>query len=254
MVEKLEELAEKLEDFEVKEALEDFCKKIRKKKIATVAIFVTVVIVLGMVWGLGFKSAQDKSNAKIEELTQKVETLENTPVVVDPVTPEIVQKVFSENMAGISELATAEYLFTNAAKFTDTSHIIKILDWMTEKSFVQKWDGKIKAGIKMEKVTIEVKNNIITITMPYAEILSYEIDYSSVEVLDEKNNIFNQISVNDKVNFDRETKYSMEARAVENGLLEKAQANAKATIAEWLTASIKNVQDYQIEFKVVDAG
>lgn len=227
-------------------------KKLKKKVIFASLIVVGVAIVLGISWLYGHNYAKNQAAATIAELNQRIYDLENTPVVVDPVTPEIVQKVLSDSMADISELATAEYIFTNAARFTDTAHIIKIFDWMTEKSFVQKWDGKIKAGVDLEKLHIAIKEKTITITMPYADILSYEIDYSSVEVLDEKNNIFNPISVNDKVNFDRETKYSMEARAVENGLLVRAQENAKNTLINLLTTSIENIQDYKIEFQVID--
>lgn len=234
-------------------------KKKFSKKIISVAIAAVIVLaILTSVFISGYSAAKNRLKAQLSDANetaqywkQQYEDLLKVPVVLEPVTPEIVQKVLSSKTEEISELATAEYLFTNAARFTDSAHIVKVFDWMTKKSFIQKWDGRIKAGVKLDELQISVKDTVITITMPYAEILSYEIDYDSIEVLDEKNNIFNPISVNDKANFDKETKDAMIERAKSNGLLEKAQENAKATIANLLTASVDNIQDYTIEFNTV---
>jgi len=240
-----------VEEKELQEALVDVRKRKRKKKAIGMAIVAGIlVIMIGFIWFAGYRSAKVKAQAEIEQLKSELQHLIDSPVVLEPVTPQIVQSVLSTKTNEISELATAEYLFTNAARFTDTAHIAKIFDWMTKKSFVQKWDGKIKAGVKLDSLQVSINEKTITITMPAAEILSYEINYDSVEVLDEKNNVFNPISVDDKVNFDKETKDTMITRATENGLLEKAQENAKSTIANLLTASIENIQDYKIEFVI----
>jgi hypothetical protein len=233
-------------------------KKIKKKLIHSAIIAVIIIATLVMVFIYGYNAAKNKSLnevAKAQETAEywknEYDKLSEIPVVLDPVTPEIVQSVLMENITDISELATSEYNFTNAAKFENTAHIVKAFDWMTKKSFVQKWDGIIKAGVKLDQLEISVIDNVVTITMPSAEILSYEIDYDSVEVLDEKNNVFNPISVDDKVNFDKATEDNMKERAIRNGLLEKAQENAKTTVANLLTASIENIQDYTINFVIV---
>lgn len=103
----------------------------------------------------------------------------------------------------------------------------------------------------MSKIQVSIKDNVITITMPHAQILSYEIDHDSVEVLDERNNVFNPISIVDKVDFDKETALEMKGRAVRSGLLEKAEHNAKVVLSSLLTTSIKNIDDYTIEFAFV---
>lgn len=245
---------------ELQEALVVVRKKKLKRKIISIALVSAIVIAtLVMVFIYGYNAAknnaqQDIAAAQAEAASwqNKYDELIDTPVVVDPITPEIVQKVLSDKTVEISELASAEYIFTNAARFTDTAHITKIFDWMTKKSFIQKWDGKIKAGIKLDNLEVSIADKTIIITMPHAEILSYEIDRNSVEVLDEKNNTFNPITVEDKVNFDRETEYSMKAKAVENGLLEKAEANAKSIITNLITASIENIEEYTIDFNMID--
>lgn len=243
----------KTKDEELQEALVEIRKK-KRKKIAILASIVSVLLValLAIIWMGGYSSAKKKADIEIENLQNQLKQQEETPVVLEPVTPEIVQKIISSSVTEISELATAEYVFTNAARFTNTKHIAVLPDSWTQKSFIQKWDGTIKAGVDLKDVEVTVKNKTITITLPYAKILSYEIDKDSVEILDEKNNVFNRITVKDKVNFDRETRYSMEARAVENGLLTKAQKNAENTILTFLSSSIKDFKDYEVKFETVD--
>ena len=222
------------------------------KLIGISIVIVILVITLGIMWLYGYNYSKNKAANQIEELERRIAELENTPVVVDPVTPEIVQSVLTSQTKEISELTSAEYLFTNAARFTDTKDIAAIFDWMTEKSFVQKWDGAIKAGVDLTDVSVKVNNQVITVYLPKAEILSYEVDYDSVEVLDEKNNVFNPISVDDKNNFDKETAEEMKARAIENGLLEKAQKNAENIIKNLLMAAVENIQEYTIEFEITE--
>ena len=234
---------------ELQEALVIARKKRMKKKLIAAALALCFLVVI---WITGFVTANNIANKKIDELEDKIQEMIDTPVVVDPVTPEIVMKALKAGTNDIAELATAEYVFTNAARFTETKHIVLLPDSWTQKSFVQKWDGIIKAGIDLEEATVSVKNKVITISLPEAEILSYEIDIDSVEVLDEKNNVFNPISVKDKADFDKETEAEMKERAIKNGLLKKAQKNAEQTIESLLSKSVKNFKDYEVKFITIE--
>ena len=154
------------ESKELREALVEVEKKKRKRKLILVSVAaITVLLLLLGIWFSGYVFSKNAAADRIKDLEDKVNELANTPVVVEPVTPEIVQSVLDSKISEISELASAEYLFTNAAKFTDTKGIIGFFDWMTEKSFIQKWDGSIKAGINMEKISVSVEDTTITITI-----------------------------------------------------------------------------------------
>ena len=241
------------ENSESNGTLEKICKKIwTPKNILRGIGIILVLLLLGGIWLHGYGSAKNKSNAKIEELKAKITEMEENPVTLEPITPEIVRKVMSEKTDEISELITAEYAFTNADRFTDTKHIVLLPDAWTQKSFIQKWNGVIKAGIKLEKPEVAVKENVITITLPHAEILSYEIDNNSVEILDEKSGLFNPIKIDDKVKFDRESEFDMKNRAVKSGLLKKAENSAEKVISNLLTAAIKNSEEYTFKFEFVD--
>ena len=74
------------------------------------------------------------------------------------------------------------------------------------------------------------------------------MDEDAVEVLDETNNKFNPITVSDKVNFDAKTEQEMKDRAIENGLLEKAQKSAEKIIRNILISNPAVTEDYSIVF------
>lgn len=89
----------------------------------------------------------------------------------------------------------------------------------------------------------------IVITLPEAKILSHEIDTESIETLDEKDGLFNRITVEDIRQFDDSAKKYMEARVIENGLLEKAQASAQEVIHKIVGAGIPKESGYTIRFE-----
>lgn len=225
-------------------------RKLWRKRIIILSIALAVVLLFGVFTLVGYNSAKKAAEAELQELREYVDTLENEPYVLNRVTPQIVMDQLAESYAETGKLISAEYLFTNAAKFTDTSNIIEIFDWMTEKSFVQKWDGCIMAGIDLSEVSASVNKDVITITVPEAEILSYEVNYDSVEIFNEMNNVFNPISVKDKASFDKKTAEAMKKRAISNGLLDSAQKNAETVIKDLLYNAVPGAANYTFEFVV----
>lgn len=161
-------------------------------------------------------------------MKDEMQGMMDNPILLEPVAPKIDLDLLHSEIVDIGELATLEYLFTDAARFSDSKQIKNWNIPFTEKSFTLKWNGIIKVGVNLEEVTFEIHEDdlVIVVNMPPAQILSYEIDESSVEIFDEKNNIFNSISVDDKIAFDESTKNAMIARAIENGILDKALINA----------------------------
>lgn len=220
-----------------------------KKRLWIVALVGILVLVCVI-----FAWSNARLKSKIEEQDKRIEELMEQPIVVNPVAPEIRLSVIYEEIQSIGELATVEYLFTDAARFSDSKQLGNWEIPFTEKSFTMKWDGVIKAGIQVDQIVIDVNNDdgIITVTLPGAQILSYEVDNDSVEILDEKNNIFNNISVNDKVQLDASTEEEMKDRAIRNGLLEKAQKNAEDIIARLLSANSAIGDNYAIVFEVAE--
>ena len=68
--------------------------------------------------------------------------------------------------------------------------------------------------------------------------------------MDEQNKIFNKITVDDKIKFDSSTEGAMKDRAIENGLLEKAQKNAADILLRLLQTNPAIGDIYTIEFVI----
>lgn len=228
---------------------EAFLKEKKKRKIV-IAIMVVVIIAafLGIIFFLQAK--------KVKELEEEVERLSDPIAIYDEASKEVDIRLINAEIQDIGELATVEYLYTDAGKFEDPAEIFgkDIPFSFTTKSFIAKWDGVIKAGVDISKVTAEVSESTkeIVVHIPTAQILSHEIDDESIETLDEKNGLFNKLKVEDIREFDVISKEAMEQRAIENGILDKAFENAKEIIEKLINTDVVKDQEYTITFKVIE--
>lgn len=158
--------------------------------------------------------------------------------------------LLSQQIQGISELASVEYNYTNMGKFENQATFYGWKVPFTTKSFIVSYDGSIKAGIDMSQVEVKINGKNIDVNMPEAKILSHEIDEKSIEVFDETKNIFNQISITDYNSFAIDQKENMEQRVLDKGLLNEAQEKAQNTIRTFIESSY-DIDEYHIEFHIV---
>lgn len=226
-----------------------------KKFVVFVVVAAVVVIVLGIFYK-GYSSAKEKYEATIKQLEEEVDRLSEPVAVYEEAAKEIDIAVINAEIRDIGELATIEYLYTDAGKFEDPAELFgkEIPFSFTTKSFIAKWDGSIKAGVDISKVTAEVNESEkkIVVHIPKAEILSHEVDDESIETLDEKDGLFNKLKIDDIRAFDANSKDAMEKRAIENGLLDKALENAKAIIRKLIDNDIVKELEYDITFEVIE--
>ncbi|MCM1132367.1 MAG: DUF4230 domain-containing protein [Ruminococcus flavefaciens] len=216
-----------------------------EKSLKRTAVFVVMIIISFFAGILLTKYSEHK---KAEE-EASVAVMEQITAVVS------IDEVMSQINA-IDELATVEYLYTDSGKFEDKKQFES--GWLdgvdiplTQKSFIVRWDGRIKAGISIGDVVCDIDETAktITVTMPEAEILSHEVFEDSFETLDQTNNIFNPVAVDDVNKFIGESKGFMEKKAVENGLIESADKNAQALIENSLESIELIRTDYTIVFE-----
>lgn len=226
---------------------------IRSMKVAGI-FFVAFLLVLGVIFFIGYTNATQKAEKKIAELEAEIKRLSEPVATYEEASKEIDISLINVEIQEIGELATLEYLYTDAGKFSDPKELFgkEIPFSFTTKSFIVKWDGSIKAGVDVQKIIAEINGftKEIVIHIPKAEILSHELDDESFETLDEKNGLFNPIEIDDIRQFDSVSKEAMEKRAIESGLLDKALENAKYIIYRLVNSDVVEEQGYKIVFKV----
>lgn len=201
------------------------------KKIQRILVILAVMVLCG---GVFFATRNYYDKSEKEEPTDKV--------------VEISGETIKASMENIGKLCTAEYNYTHVEQADSSREIQGFKIPFTTATFTYSYDGTIKAGIDFTKIQVE-KNDlekVITVTLPEAEIISSDLDRSSFKLYDEKNNIFNPITVTDVVDTIEDLKNSVEREAVEKGLLNKAKENA-VTLVENFMQSTQGIENYKIE-------
>lgn len=224
-------------------------------KKAFVILLVVVVFAFGCGW-MGYEIALGKGRGGLDGVRNKNGQFSASAAVYEKASAEIAISILSTEVRDIGELATVEYLYTDAVKFEKSAELFgkKVPFSFTTKAFVVKWDGKIKAGVDVSKITIEndAESKKLMVYIPKAEILSNEIDENSIEALDEKSGLFNPMKVEDFKSVYVESKEKMAARAIENGILDKAYENAKDIINKIVDNDLIRELEYTIEFENIE--
>ena len=159
--------------------------------------------------------------------------------------PVITADLLGQQLRDIQELSTLEYHYTNMRRYENQKDFYGWKVPFTTKSFIVAYDGVIKAGVDLSEMKIEVSGKTITVTMPEAKVLSHEMDEESLEVYDETHNIFNPIEIEDYTQFTADQKESIEARALDNGLLTSAAQRAENTV-RGLIEALPGMEEYTL--------
>lgn len=228
-------------------------KKYKTKLIMAAIILVVVLIAIAAIFFKGYTDAKGKYEDIIQELREENARLSDPVAVYEMASKEVSVALIQSEIQDIGELATVEYLYTDAGKFEDPAKLFGKAIPFTTKSFIAKWDGTIKAGIDVNEIEVEVNqaDREIIISLPKAKILSHEVHNDSIETLDERDGLFNPVKVDDVRQFDANSKNTMEARAIENGLLDKASENAKKIIYGLVNVGPVEKAEFTITFKEI---
>ncbi|MDK4234310.1 DUF4230 domain-containing protein [Corynebacterium propinquum] len=155
----------------------------------------------------------------------------------------------------ISEVAVEQYSYSAVGRFEEDGwRALGFRVPLTGKHFLIAYDGVVKAGGKnIEKSDVHIDDvaRTVTITVFQAEILSNEIEPSSVVVYDQSFNPLNQVRVENYAEFLDSEEKRAEDKARENGLLERAQQRVTDLVAAqaeaFLTGSDKDGYEVRVQ-------
>ncbi len=153
-------------------------------------------------------------------------------------------QIIEDGLKEMGILITEEYYFTQVEEMTKTK---KILFGTSEASSTYSYDGVVSAGIDCNNVTIDKDddNKTITITLPRSEIKTVSIDKESFKIYEEKNGIFTKFDFTDYNNSLIEFENSAKDKALEKGILDKADEGASKMI-EAFARSVADTSEYKI--------
>lgn len=153
-----------------------------------------------------------------------------------------------EQVSKLVELSTVRYNYTNIVEYQDGLKFKGINLPFTNKRFIVKYSGYIKAGIDLKNAEIKIKDDKnIEITVNKPKILENVISEEDMCFYDEKDAMFNKLSFTDLYDVLIEEKEKMKEEVTKKGLLNDAKKNAEEVLISFLNAmEFKNIK---IKFK-----
>lgn len=140
-----------------------------------------------------------------------------------------------EKIVRLMELSTVKYNYTNVVEYEDKMQLSGINIPFTNKKFILKYSGYIKAGVDLSTIQVNLKDkDVVEIIMDKAEIFENVISEEDVYFFDEKDSIFNKLSFKDLYVVLIEEKEKMKEEVLEKGILNDAEKNGGEIITSLL--------------------
>ncbi len=135
----------------------------------------------------------------------------------------------------MQELALVKHNYTGVISYKDYMKFLNINVPLTDKYFLLKYNGYIKAGVDLNRIKVDVKNDTtVHVSIPGPKIMDTVIDEKSVEVFNESENAFNPIKISDYNDALSREKNVMIREAMEQGIFTEATHQAKMAITTLL--------------------
>lgn len=203
-----------------------------KDKVVSIAIIAILLVVCGFLL------------SRIIDLRKAVAEMESRQVQIDSIREEVRE---------ISKYTVYEYNYTAIIHFSDSNTFKGFRIPLTGNNFIATIDGKMDIGINAELVEMEEKKDAegnvtqVVLSVPYSEIMDNHTVQDSLEIYDEKNNLFNPVRVTDynELIIEAEEK---EGRKVQAGdILQQSDERVKYL----LTTYLQKVYGEEVEINVV---
>ena len=164
---------------------------------------------------------------------------------------KITEVTLKEEIKQVSELATLQNTITDIYTFEEEEiefHGISIP--FTDSKLEVLCSTIVKMGPVLEDAEISVNSagTKATITLPHSTILSAEIDENSWQIQDQKNGLFNRVTVEDDDTLRKNIRSQIETKVDEEGLLTQADENAVSQLKTILESANPGLE-VTVEFK-----
>lgn len=219
----------------------------RKSVVYLVLIGLVLLVTAGLIlWHQGHRpdsarpmvSARPADDVVVRKEVEKIVTVEK----------EITADVIQDGLNDVGVLVTEEYYFTEVVGFSSIKKLFKKLELgITESSYLASYDGVVTAGIDFTKITVSKDSELhmVEVRLPKAEILNVDIDPESFELYSEKTGLGNPISAEDFNSSLVELENTASEKAIERGILDRADQNAKTVVKNFI-AGLINTSEYTV--------
>lgn len=149
----------------------------------------------------------------------------------------------------IGELATESCSAENVNVTDKSRKLFGVTIPFTQSKYIYSYQTIIKAGLDFSKIEWSEKNNQIHVKLPEIKVLSCEIDVDSFKVYYESESIFTPITLKENNDNLKMMKDEAVKSAIDNGLYERAKANAKQLLKSHFAQKYDLDHEYTIHFE-----
>ena len=224
-------------------------KKRVRLLIGLIILVLAAIAVVLIVYAAGRAKAPAEPLAVTPRPAQEVVVREKEVEKIVTVEKTIDSAILTDGVRELGLLVTDEYYFTEVVSYSSIKKLWKIDLGITESSYLASYDGVVRAGVDLTAASIEKddEQKRITVTLPAASITDVDIDPESFQLYSEKAGLGNPISAEDFNNSLVELESTAKAKALERGLLDRADENARALVRN-LIGSLCDLNEYTLVF------
>lgn len=182
---------------------------------------------------------------KTEDANKEIPQTATLKPKEDKVKITVNTEIIEEGLDDMGFLVTQEYYFTQVETYTKEKKVLKFFDATSELAY--SYDGSVTAGVDFERIKIrkDEETKVIIVDVPKAEIQTVSIDKDSFKVFSEKESMWNKLNISDYNDSLAEFEKAAKEKAIENGILDRAQERAEELILQFVS-KYQGTSDYRI--------
>lgn len=157
-------------------------------------------------------------------------------------------------LQSVCELATLECYYHNTAKSSTDK---KVLFWNTNKKLWMEYSGIVKIGIDIRKLDLSITDQVVTITLPEAKIISCKIDETSLSedtFYTEQTGLgAEKVTAQDQTDaFEKAQQTMLEEAQKDESLLLQAQERARTLLLNYVNNIADTIgTEYEVRWNVL---
>ncbi|MCR5074061.1 MAG: DUF4230 domain-containing protein [Clostridiales bacterium] len=208
------------------------------KKFYAVLIVIIAAAILGIVIFWLIRGGSQKVSEQVPVPKPSTGSFVPAAPKLIEIEKEISVDTVEDGLRDMGILITDEYYFTEVVSFSSVKKFFKtdIKLAFTESSYLAGYDGVITAGpdFTATKVEKDEAAKTVTVILPKSQIRNVDIDPDSFKLFSEKQGFTNPLSASDFNSSLIELENTARQKALEKGILQRADENAVAIVTNFI--------------------
>lgn len=197
--------------------------------------YLVILAVAVMVFILGWRITGLIAGKNEAVQTVAVTSLENSVPTEKKYT--VTAEYLEKNLKNIGRLSAVEISYNGVITAESGKYAV-----LTQKGYSMYYIGTVTAGIDTDKISIDIKEDEVIVTVPKAEVQSLKVDTDSIVFADVKKALFNWTTLEDGIDGIKIAEKELNLQAYEDDIIGKADERAEDIIRSLLEDIVKEAE------------